>query len=418
LLAACIGIYPAVDSVWASELPNARGLDAYQPAVSFGGGVYLVCWKSGHLAPGDLRRGLSFIADIVACRVKSTGKVLDASPFVVCGAGDLQERPRIAFGAGLFLVVWQDFRNGKDWDVYAARVTPEGKVLDGEGIQVAGGSHSQALPDVAWDGGAFQVVWQDFRSGNRYQIYGARVSPEGEVLDPGGRLLVSEEEPYSRINPVVASSGNGKVLLFWLGGGRRGSRSGSPQGVVAGCHLLSEGRVTNGPTFVNPSNGRSAPGASTGHMTFPIAASAGRSAYLAAWTTNVPYGRGNAPNDAQAALFSPDGCLQKKFLLTGGREKRIRNPAAVWVGDSFCVVWDWWKERRPRSWPVETVASAFVSEEGEVSDPRHVAGSEKAPAVRPAVASDGKGHVLVVYERHPSRPEIPIKIGLRFLGSR
>ena len=35
----------------------AEGLDAYAPAAAFGQDVFLIAWKSGHLGPGDLRKG-------------------------------------------------------------------------------------------------------------------------------------------------------------------------------------------------------------------------------------------------------------------------------------------------------------------------------------------------------------------------
>ena len=88
----------------------------------------------------------------MGCRLDSSGRLLDKQPVVICAAKDLQERPRVAFGGGVFLVVWQDLRNGKDWDVYAARITLQGRVLDKDGFAVSNTRHSQALPDVSWDG--------------------------------------------------------------------------------------------------------------------------------------------------------------------------------------------------------------------------------------------------------------------------
>ena len=38
----------------------------------------------------------------------------------------------------------QDFRNGKDYDILGARVSPEGKVLDTEPIKVAVGGGTQS----------------------------------------------------------------------------------------------------------------------------------------------------------------------------------------------------------------------------------------------------------------------------------
>lgn len=194
-------------------LPVHNNKDAYTPSVGFGGGVFLVAWQSGRFASGDMTKGLIPDGDMVGCRVESDGKLLDQTPFVICSAKDLQERSRIAFGGGLFLVVWQDLRNEKDWDVYAARIKPDGKLLDANGFLVAGGAHNQALPDVTWDGKNFWVVWQDFRSGDFYEVYGTRVSSEGKVLD-GQEILLDSGVKDDRhcYAPSIASTGTGKVF--------------------------------------------------------------------------------------------------------------------------------------------------------------------------------------------------------------
>src|SRR5690606_6538615 len=118
------------------------------PHAAHGKNAFLVVWQSGRTAPGDLTQGLKFHGDIVGIRVGKNGKPLDAKPLVICQAADLQQEPRVAYGNGVFLVIWQDLRNGKDWDVYAARVSDDGKVLDPDGILISGGAHNQALPRV------------------------------------------------------------------------------------------------------------------------------------------------------------------------------------------------------------------------------------------------------------------------------
>jgi hypothetical protein len=101
-------------------------------------------------------------ADVLAARVDSSGRVLDRSPIVVCNAGASQERPQVAFSGGRFLVVWHDLRNGRDWDVYAARVNPDGKVLEPNGFVVAGGPRNQASPVVTPTRDGFLAVWQHY----------------------------------------------------------------------------------------------------------------------------------------------------------------------------------------------------------------------------------------------------------------
>src|SRR6185436_8139873 len=85
--------------------------------------------------------------------------------------------PAIAFNGTEYLVAWQELR-GSDTDIYAARLTPAGVSLDGAGFLVSGATGFQLEPGVAasGSGGDFFVLWQDYRGGQSYEPYGARVS--------------------------------------------------------------------------------------------------------------------------------------------------------------------------------------------------------------------------------------------------
>src|SRR5688572_23728006 len=64
----------------------------------------------------------------------------------VAGGGD------IAFDGTNHLVVWTDARSGTSsgFDVYGARVTPDGLLLDPTGIRIGSGPGDQAHPSVAF----------------------------------------------------------------------------------------------------------------------------------------------------------------------------------------------------------------------------------------------------------------------------
>ncbi len=142
---------PAAEQV----LPLEKARDAYTPAAVFGKDSFLVVWQSGLLAPGELRKGPKYSGDIVGCRVDRSGKALDAEAFVISGATDAQEMPRVAWDGKNFLVVWQDYRSGKQYDTYGARVSPQGKVLDAGGVLLDACSHS---PEVASAGNGRSLV--------------------------------------------------------------------------------------------------------------------------------------------------------------------------------------------------------------------------------------------------------------------
>ncbi len=110
-------------------------------------------------------------------------------------AGD-QHTPQVAAGGSGSLAVWTDTRSwlggaqstGED-DVFALRLDALGQPLDGTAIPVGVDFGYQRRPQVAWNGANWLVVWenQDPTSGFYSSgLRGARVSPAGIVLDPGG----------------------------------------------------------------------------------------------------------------------------------------------------------------------------------------------------------------------------------------
>lgn len=174
------------------------------PAVAFGKKVYLVAWCDGSRQP------VKDAADIYVARVETkTGRALDPKGILVCKADFLQGYPAVAFGGTDFLVAWEDFRNGKDYDIYAARVSEDGKVLDEGGFPVSARPDNQARPAVGFANGNFLVAWMDARRYPVYSLYASRVSTAGKCLDVQGIELDAEEQ--AKIDKVAPKDGR------WLG---------------------------------------------------------------------------------------------------------------------------------------------------------------------------------------------------------
>ena len=73
------------------------------------------------------------------------------------------------------------------YDIYGARVSPAGSVLDPSGISDLGAaSAAQARPALAFDGTNYLVVWRRPTARSPPTSTARRVSPAGVVLDPGG----------------------------------------------------------------------------------------------------------------------------------------------------------------------------------------------------------------------------------------
>ena len=171
-----------------------------RPAVAFGKNVFLVAWQEGW--HGD--RGKSRIH---AVRVGLNGKPLDTRGIEIapCKTG-VQENPRLAFFGGTFLVVWQDMRNEKDCDILGARVSPEGKVLDTQPIAIAAGPRTQAMPHVAADDKGFLVAWHGFQGKETTaKVFVRRVGLRGAA---GESVVVTKGAA-----PLIAWNGKDHLLV-------------------------------------------------------------------------------------------------------------------------------------------------------------------------------------------------------------
>jgi hypothetical protein len=111
------------------------------------------------------------------------------------GAGfGWQSSPAIAFDGTNYLVVWRDSRTigYTGYDIYGARVAPDGRVLDPVGIPIATAAGHETSPRVAFGGGTFLVVWSTAGAPEiENDVVGTRVTPSGSVLDPSGISIAS-----------------------------------------------------------------------------------------------------------------------------------------------------------------------------------------------------------------------------------
>src|SRR5204862_8337309 len=112
-----------------------------------------------------------------------------------------------------FVVVWRDDLVGRfDANIYGALVRDATVVTPDVAISTASGQ--QRGPEVSSDGDGFFVVWRDARnfSTNDYDIYGARVSRSGVVLDTNGIVICSA--PRLQAEAAVAFGGASYVVTW------------------------------------------------------------------------------------------------------------------------------------------------------------------------------------------------------------
>ncbi|UCF81124.1 MAG: hypothetical protein JSV08_01490 [Acidobacteriota bacterium] len=180
----------------------------YSPSAASNGTDYFVVWEDYRDGPGNL----------YGARVTAAGVVLDTSGIAVSTAAWDQEWPSVASNGTDYFAAWRDYRNDAGCfcnpDIYGTRVTSDGMVLDAAGIAVSTAANWQVDPSVASNEADYFVVWMDGRSGTDYDIYGARVtSLYGTVLDAAGILI--QQSPYGDSYPAVAYSACGKYLVTY-----------------------------------------------------------------------------------------------------------------------------------------------------------------------------------------------------------
>jgi len=178
--------------------------EGYQrsPSVAFDGTDYLVVWE-------DYRNNSW---DIYGARVDTSGIVLDPSGIPISVINGDQEEPSVAFDGVNYLVVWQDNRNGSDYDIYCARVSKSGIVIDTLEIPVCTALNHQKSPSVLFDGRDYLIVWEDYRNGYYSDIYGVRLDTSGIILDSFPVSTQSKDQ----LSPVIAS-GSGQFLIIYSG---------------------------------------------------------------------------------------------------------------------------------------------------------------------------------------------------------
>lgn len=131
------------------------------------------------------------------------------SPVTPAVTREGQGQPRAVGTPDGFFVVWQA-GVGRTAKVRGARLGLDGASLDPAGLTLAEGPGGRFEPGVTFGHGVHLVVWSDLRDG-QHAVYGARVSPQGALLDPGGRLL--SVAPGARMADVAATPSG--FLVAW-----------------------------------------------------------------------------------------------------------------------------------------------------------------------------------------------------------
>jgi hypothetical protein len=270
--------------------------------------------------------------------------------------------PAVAFDGTNYLVVWQE--TGAGFDLYGARVSEAGAVLDPLGIPISKAFGDQSAPSVAYDGSSFQVVWQDHRSSSAGpDVYGGRMSSAGVLLDPGGTPIAAG--PGAQLAPAIARTGTGSLVVWSEGGDIRGARLG-PTGAVhdpAGLSVSAVAGVQLDPALVS-----------------------GGAGSLVVWEDD----RAAAGTDLYGARVTDAGAvLDAAGIAVAVSAENEGNAAVAFDGVAFIVAWDNASDVQARR---VSTAGALLG-----SGPVAIAGSAGSQ-VRPSLVFDGANYLAAWQE--------------------
>lgn len=291
-------------------IPNVGDQD--EPAVASDGDGFLAVWR-------DERRD-----GIRGTRVSADGKVLDPDEITISAHGAVGD-PAVSWDGKNYLVVWSRANLGgaSRSDIYGARVSPDGVVLDSDPVPISTEPHHQVAPAVTFNGTHHLVVWADWRGGDDTDIYAARVDQAANVLDAGGRPL--EVAPGYQHRPAVASDGDG-FLALWSDNPGVGSD-------IRGARVSAAGTVVDADPLTLS--------AASGSQTSPAVVWDG-TRYFAAWTE---YSDGDSDVVGVPVTNAGDVEGPEVDLATGPGSQA--KPALVRNGSSVLLAWG----QSPVDWP-------------------------------------------------------------------
>lgn len=169
---------------------------------------FFVVWE-------DSRKGINE-SDIYAQYLDLGGKTrwLKAGMPIVTSP-NLQQNFAIASDEKHYLyIIWEDFRNGLYWNLYAQKLDREGNFFwKAGGLDIfAGVEESHQQPDIVPDGyGGLLFVYQKYSDETHgTDIYRGRIAASGELLFHFATCYSQDEQ----LNPRIVKKGS-KALLCW-----------------------------------------------------------------------------------------------------------------------------------------------------------------------------------------------------------
>jgi hypothetical protein len=306
--------------------------------------------------------------DIYVARISMQGEVLDSNGFPVCTAEEDQHKSKLSYGDGIFLVTWEDERDFEQtgYDIYGTRVKPDGAILDPDGKCMTPSDLWEKTPDIGWMGNAFLTIWEEGDYGIHWEICGARLDTAGEILDsiPFGISKACDAQLFG-----CSDWSGSSYLAIW-----------EENGDLGGIRLSHLGDVLDS-------------------VTIPICSAAqdqkhpdlirGDGNFFAVWEDfrNLDFDIYGARIDSSGTVLD---FLSLPILVDPATDQR--RPAVASGGENYLVVWQHMLDSTEANYRIE---ARRVSSEGSPIDPQPIVLSEGDKGSYPDVAWGGGKYLAV-----------------------
>jgi hypothetical protein len=292
--------------------------------------------------------------------------------------------PAIASDGSDFLFAWSNY----SVQLVAQRMSSDGGLLDPGEVPIAAAPGLHYNVAATYGMGQYFLSWMDAPGYVQASLYGARVTPQGVVLDDGGFSLVP-----STARPTLScvATGASTHLICWAGG--------NPVGAYV-TRVLSDGGVVDPSGLALPSNG-------LGEL-LPSADFDGQF-YWTAWSQQAVDGS----EDVYGARVDEDGGLIDTVAVPINTHAGDQEYPVVACQPESCVVM-WIDTRNGR----EDLYAAWLSRDGGVSPADGLPlAVEPVDKWNPALVTDRQGTWLVTYQEYEAAPLDNYRVRARWFST-
>lgn len=135
-------------------------------------------------------------------------------PIAIAYQGQFAPRG-VGDGVGGTVVIWEDFRTGKDWDVYAQRLNLDGIPLWTEnGVPICEKRRDQRWLRMVRNDDQIIIAWTDQRAPGNWDVYAQAIDLSGIRLMPDGGVPVCTH-PADQSDIEMLSDGSGGAIIVW-----------------------------------------------------------------------------------------------------------------------------------------------------------------------------------------------------------